>query len=76
MDNERQKNNNHWKKRLTPEQYRVLRESGTEAPFSGKYTDYKKEGVYKCAACGNELFSSDTKFDSGTGWLGQVLPIR
>lgn len=57
-----------WKKKLTPEQYHVMREKGTEAPFTGKYVDEKKTGVYKCAACGNELFSSDTKFDSGTGW--------
>jgi len=56
------------KKKLTPEQYAVLREKGTEAPFSGKYVHEKKDGVYMCVACGNALFSSDTKFDSGTGW--------
>ena len=56
------------KKKLTPEQYKVLREKGTEAPFSGKYVDEKRDGMYKCVVCGNPLFSSDTKFDSGTGW--------
>lgn len=57
-----------WKKKLTPEEYHILREKGTERPFSGKYVDNKKKGKYVCAACGNELFDSDDKFDSGTGW--------
>ncbi len=57
-----------WKKLLTEEQYRVLREKGTESPNSGKYYQFKRDGVFLCAACGNELFSSDTKFESGTGW--------
>ncbi len=57
-----------WKKSLTPEQYHVLREKGTERPFTGKYWDTKTPGVYKCAACGVVLFSSDSKFDSGCGW--------
>ncbi len=57
-----------WKKKLTPEEYHVLREKGTEAPFSGKYVKYDKKGKYLCAACGNELFSSDTKYDSSCGW--------
>lgn len=57
-----------WKERLTPEQYRILREKGTEAPFSGNLLHDKGEGIYQCAACGNPLFSSDAKFDSGTGW--------
>jgi peptide-methionine (R)-S-oxide reductase len=56
------------KKKLTPEQYAVMREKGTEAPFAGKYVHEKKNGMYRCVACGQELFSSDTKFDSGTGW--------
>lgn len=57
-----------WKKKLTPQQYRVLREKGTEIPFLGKYVNTKDHGMYVCAACGTELFSSDAKFDSGTGW--------
>ena len=57
-----------WKKKLTPEQYHVLREKGTEPPFSGKYVKFTKEGSYVCAACGNELFASDLKFDSSCGW--------
>ncbi len=57
-----------WKKELTPEQYKVLREKGTEVPFTGKLLHNKENGVYVCGACGNELFSSETKFDSGSGW--------
>ena len=57
-----------WKKKLTPEQYKVLREKGTEIPFTGHLLKNKESGMYTCAACGSELFSSDTKFDSGTGW--------
>ncbi len=68
MHDELPKNNEEWRSKLTPEQYAVMREKGTEAPFSGKYVHTKDKGVYKCAACGQELFSSDTKFDSGTGW--------
>ena len=56
------------KKKLTPEQYHILREKGTETPFSSKYTHSKDQGMYACAVCGAELFSSDAKFDSGTGW--------
>ncbi len=57
-----------WKKILSPEQYRILRESGTETPFTGKYLDMKERGVYSCAGCRAELFSSDTKYESGSGW--------
>ncbi len=62
------KTETNWKKKLTPEQYDILRERGTEAPFSGKLLYHKEKGTYICAACGAELFSSDTKFDSGCGW--------
>ena len=63
-----------FKKKLTPEQYHILREKGTEAAFSGKYVDEHAQGTYVCAACGQELFSSDTKFDSGTGWPSFTEP--
>jgi peptide-methionine (R)-S-oxide reductase len=64
------------KKKLTPEQYKVLREKGTEAPGTGKYLHEKKQGKYTCVVCSNPLFSSDTKFDSGTGWpsFDEALP--
>ncbi len=57
-----------WRRQLTPEQYEVLRGKGTEPPFSGEYVYSKEDGIYRCAACGAELFSSKAKFDSGTGW--------
>lgn len=64
------------KKKLTPEQYHVLREKGTETPFSGALLKEKRDGMYRCVACGNALFSSDAKFDSGTGWpsFDQAIP--
>ncbi len=58
----------HWRERLSPEQYRVLRGKGTERPFSGAYVHTTDDGIYRCAACESPLFSSDAKFDSGTGW--------
>lgn len=64
-----------WKKELTPAQYYVLRKKGTERAFSGKYNNHKEKGVYTCAACGNEVFTSDTKFDSGTGWPSFFRPV-
>lgn len=65
-----------WKKILSPEAYYVCREHGTEAPFSGKYYDYKGDGLYKCVCCGAPLFESHTKFDSGTGWPSYYEPVE
>ncbi|PIR43733.1 peptide-methionine (R)-S-oxide reductase [candidate division WWE3 bacterium CG10_big_fil_rev_8_21_14_0_10_32_10] len=63
-----EKSEEYWKQKLTPEQYNVLRQGGTEAPFTGKYVDMEEKGMYKCKACGQVLFTSDTKFHSGSGW--------
>jgi peptide-methionine (R)-S-oxide reductase len=63
-----EKTEEQWQSELTPEQYDVLRRAGTEPPFSGEYVYNKETGMYRCGACGADLFSSDTKFDSGTGW--------
>jgi peptide-methionine (R)-S-oxide reductase len=64
-----------WRKLLTPEQYRILREKDTEPPFTGVYVDEHAPGTYRCAACGNELFSSTNKFDSGSGWPSYDRPV-
>lgn len=68
MDNDMPKDEDEWKQKLTPEQYHILREKGTEVPFTGALLKEKRMGLYTCAACGNVLFASDAKFDSGTGW--------
>lgn len=65
-----------WKKKLTPEQYKILRQKGTEAPGTGKLLHNKDKGDYMCAACGNKLFSSDAKFESGTGWPSFDEPMN
>ena len=69
------KNEEDWKKKLTDKQYEVLRKKGTERAFTGKYWNNKDDGFYECAACGAKLFSSDTKFESGTGWPSFTDPM-
>ena len=65
-----------WKEKLSLKQYKVMREKGTEAPFTGKYVNFHEKGVFLCSGCGQELFSSDTKFDSGTGWPSFTEPVN
>lgn len=71
-----QKTEKEWQEKLTPEQFKVTRKKGTERAFTGKYHDNKEKGVYKCICCGTELFASDSKFDSGTGWPSFWQPIN
>jgi peptide-methionine (R)-S-oxide reductase len=68
MSEETQKSEEEWKLTLSPEQFKILRQCGTEPPFSGKYVNHKEDGTYVCAGCGNELFSSETKYNSRSGW--------
>lgn len=74
--NQLNKTEEEWKKELTPEQYAILRQGGTERPFTGEYVNNHDTGMFTCAACGNELFSSDAKFDSGTGWPSFDNPVN
>jgi peptide-methionine (R)-S-oxide reductase len=69
------KSDEQWRKELTPEQYRVARQKGTERAFTGEYHDSKQPGTYKCACCGTALFDSDAKFESGTGWPSFTQPV-
>jgi peptide-methionine (R)-S-oxide reductase len=69
------KTNEQWKRELTPEQYRISRESGTEPPFTGEFYNHKEAGVYRCICCGSALFRSEDKFDSGSGWPSYWAPI-
>jgi peptide-methionine (R)-S-oxide reductase len=64
-----------WQEQLSPEQYEVTRQKGTEPAFTGEFWDEKREGMYRCVCCGNELFSSETKYDSGTGWPSFYAPV-
>jgi len=70
-----QENPEEWKQKLTPEQYNICINKGTEPPFSGKYCDSKEKGIYKCVCCGEHLFHSNTKFDSGSGWPSFYDPV-
>ena len=74
MSGKNNKTENEWRQKLTPDQYRVTREKGTEPAFTGKYHDFKAKGVYRCVCCGAELFDSGTKFDSGSGWPSFYQP--
>ena len=69
------KNDSEWRKQLTPEQYKIAREKGTEPPFTGKYNNFNEEGVFVCVCCGNELFDSGSKYDSGSGWPSYWKPV-
>jgi peptide-methionine (R)-S-oxide reductase len=69
------KSDQEWQAQLTPEQYQVCREKGTEPPFTGKYNESKDPGIYKCVCCGSELFDAENKFDSGTGWPSFYQPM-
>ncbi len=74
MDTKIEKTDAQWREELTPEQYQVLRKAGTERAFTGRYWNAHEDGIYRCAGCGSELFTSDTKFDSGSGWPSFTEP--
>jgi peptide-methionine (R)-S-oxide reductase len=74
MKKETDKTEHQWRQELTPEQYHIMREKGTERAFTGKYWDHHETGMYRCAGCGAELFESDTKFESGSGWPSFYAP--
>ena len=76
MSTEIRKSEQEWREQLTSDQYHVMREKGTERPFTGAYVDAKQDGVYRCAGCGAELFDSNAKFDSGTGWPSFCEPAN
>tara|TARA_B100001013_G_C24526024_1_gene408909 strand:- start:386 stop:790 length:405 start_codon:yes stop_codon:yes gene_type:complete len=75
MSDKIEKADEEWREKLTPEQFQVCREKGTEQAFTGEYWNCKEQGIYMCVCCGNELFSSETKFDSGTGWPSYWEPV-
>jgi peptide-methionine (R)-S-oxide reductase len=75
MSEKIRKTEEEWRRQLTPEQYHITRQKGTEPPFTGRYWNAKAKGTYRCVSCGSDLFSSETKFDSGTGWPSFWAPI-
>jgi peptide-methionine (R)-S-oxide reductase len=74
--NDQKRSEQEWRERLSPEEYRILREAGTEPPFTGELLHNKAQGMYRCAACGEPLFASDSKYDSGSGWPSFTAPVE